>query len=90
MKKGGQHKSGGQLMWGIALVLVGMGVFVRIPQVMPKLAEMEQFVGVTGYIRFCLYLMGIILVGGGVKKVVLYMRSPAATPQEQFNDNSDG
>jgi hypothetical protein len=64
-----------QLVWGIALLLAGLGVFVRIPQVMPKLAQLEYFSSVLGFIRFCFYLMGIILVGGGLKKIIHYFRS---------------
>ncbi|MFH1991223.1 MAG: hypothetical protein ABIK98_02295 [Pseudomonadota bacterium] len=58
-----------QLIWGIALVLAGIGVFFRIPQVMPQIAKIEQFSGVMFFIRFCFYLMGILLVGGGAKKI---------------------
>lgn len=64
-----------QLVWGIALMMAGVGIFVRIPQVMPKLAQMEYFSSALWLIRFCFYLMGIILVGGGLKKVLNYFRS---------------
>lgn len=66
-----------QLIWGIALLLAGLGVFVRIPQVMPKVAHIETFAGAQGIIRFCFYIIGIILVGGGLQKVVRYFRSPS-------------
>lgn len=84
------QKSIGQLIWGIALTLVGIGVFIRIPQVMPTLAEIEQFGGAMGFIRFCLYLMGIILVGGGIKKIVAYVKQPSNHAGEQTLDKSDG
>ncbi len=58
-----------QLIWGIALVLAGVGVFFRIPQVMPKIAKIEQFSRVMIFIRFCFYLIGILLIGGGSKKI---------------------
>ncbi len=58
-----------QLIWGVALVLAGIGVFFRIPQVMPKIAKIEQFSGVMFFVRFCFYLIGILLIGGGSKKV---------------------
>lgn len=71
-----------QLIWGIALMLAGLGVFYRIPQVMPKLAQIEGFANVMGFIRFCFYLMGIILVGGGAQKVVRHFKSrPSGSPQ---------
>lgn len=64
-----------QLIWGIALVLVGLGVFYRIPQVMPRLAQIEGFSHIMGFIRFCFYVMGIILVGGGAQKVVRHFQA---------------
>ncbi|MBW2492928.1 MAG: hypothetical protein JRE65_17450 [Deltaproteobacteria bacterium] len=56
-------------MYGIALTLAGIGVFYRIPQVMPKVEQIQQFSSVIGFIRFCFYLMGVILIGGGIKKI---------------------
>jgi len=67
-------KSTAQMAWGIALVLAGLGVFLRVSQVMPKLAQIESFSNVLWFIRFCFYLMGIILIGGGAKKIVGYFR----------------
>jgi len=58
-----------QLIWGVALVLAGIGVFFRIPQVMPKIAQIEHFSGVMFFIRFCFYLIGILLIGGGSIKI---------------------
>jgi len=64
-----KNKTGFQLIWGLALVLAGIGVFFRIPQVIPKIEKIEQFVGAIFFIRFCFYLLGILLVGGGLKKI---------------------
>jgi len=58
-----------QTIWGAVLLLAGIGVFFRIPQVMPKIAQIEQFSGVTAIIRFCFYFIGIMLIGGGIKKI---------------------
>ena len=68
-------KNAAQMIWGGALVLAGVGVFVRIPQVMPKIAQIEGFSNMTGVIRACFYLMGIILIGGGIKKICRYIKS---------------
>jgi hypothetical protein len=62
-------KNYGQLLWGAALILAGIGVFVRIPQVMPRIAGIEQFAEILPFVRFCFYFMGIFLIGGGVKKI---------------------
>ena len=81
-----QQNTNIQLIWGVALTLVGIGVFLRIPQVIPQLEKMEQFSGVMWFIRFCFYLMGVILIGGGIKKILNHFR-PAETLSD--NDNPD-
>ena len=58
-----------QLIWGIVLALVGVGVFFRIPQVMPRIEQIPHFSSITIFIRFCFYLMGVMLIGGGIKKI---------------------
>jgi Ni,Fe-hydrogenase I cytochrome b subunit len=65
----GKNKPVFQVIYGIALTLAGIGVFYRIPQVMPKVEQIQQFSSVIGFIRFCFYLMGVILIGGGIKKI---------------------
>ncbi len=49
--------------------MMGIGVFYRIPQVMPDIEKIEQFASMIVYIRFCFYLIGILLIGGGAKKI---------------------
>lgn len=69
-----------QLIWGIALVLAGLGMFVYIPQRMSELAQSASFFGNSMVARLCLYLMAILLVGGGAQKIVRHFRStPAAS-----------
>ena len=75
VEKERQGRNTVQLVWGIALFIAGIGVFVRIPQVMPKLTQLEHLSSVLWFIRFCFYLMGIILLGGGLKKIIHYFRS---------------
>ena len=58
-----------QGVWGVALALMGIGVFFRIPQIMVKIEKIEQFSSISLYIRFCFYFMGVLLVGGGSKKI---------------------
>lgn len=64
-----------QLIWGVLLLLAGIGVFFRIPQVMPKIEQMESFSTSVIFIRFCFYLIGCLLIGGGVKKIINNYRS---------------
>ncbi len=58
-----------QWVWGVALIMAGLGVFYRIPQVMPKIAAMEAFAGGIGIVKFCFYMLGILLIYGGGKKL---------------------
>lgn len=59
-----------QFVWGGALLLAGIGMFFRIPQIMPTIKSNPQFAGSIGFIYFCLYLLGVLLIGGGVKKLI--------------------
>lgn len=58
-----------QKVWAIALIMAGIGVFFRIPQVMPEIEKFEYFSSVLWFVRFCFYLLGVLLIGGGVKKI---------------------
>ncbi len=64
-----KNKTYFQLVYGIVLVLVGIGVFFRIPQVMPRIKAIEYFAPVIGFIYFSLYLLGALLVFGGARKI---------------------
>lgn len=64
-----------QIIWGIALLLMGMGVFFRIPQVMPVIEQMDQYAPVLPYIRFCLYFMGVFLAAAGIKKIYDHVKT---------------
>ncbi len=58
-----------QLGLGIILIMAGLGVFYRIPQVMPKVAEIAAFSGSLGIIKFSFYMLGIFLIFAGAKKL---------------------
>lgn len=63
------NKNKVQIVWGTALVMAGLGVFYRIPQVMPKIVSIEAFAHAAGIIRFCFYVLGVLLIYGGAKKI---------------------
>jgi len=76
------QKSNVQLFWGVALVLAGLGVFYRIPQVMPQIEKIEHFSAIMGFIRFSFYLMGVMLIGGGSCKIYRHFKStPESGPK---------
>ena len=77
-----KQKSTFQLIWGILLLIAGIGVFFRIPQLMPKIKEIEHFDPYIIFIYFCFYLLGILLILGGGKKVYHYL-------QQSKQDNSN-
>lgn len=69
-----------QLIWGVILALTGIGLIFRIPQVMPRIGEIESFTGALPFITFCFYFMAVILIGGGVKKIIAHFRRGSAPP----------
>ncbi|MCU0602176.1 MAG: hypothetical protein MUC33_05885 [Desulfobacterales bacterium] len=58
-----------QLVWGVLLVTAGVGLFFRIPEVMPQVRQIEYFTGVLPFIHFCFYFMAVFLIAGGAKKI---------------------
>lgn len=82
-------KSNTQLFWGIALTLMGVAVFFRIPQVMPKLAETGQSETAIWFIRICFYAIGFILIGGGVRKLINHFKKDEIAKHEAAGDNGD-
>ncbi len=58
-----------QLIWGLLLVLAGLGVFYRIPQVLPKIADIDYFANSLTLIKFSFYFLGVLLIYGGGKKM---------------------
>lgn len=69
-----------QLIWAVALILAGLGVFYRLPQVMPKITEFPIFAEASGVIRFCFYFMGVFLIGGGCKKLYHHYNKKQSKP----------
>ena len=61
-----------QLIWGVLLVLAGIGLFFRIPQLMPGIKKIEPFSPFIIY--FCLYLVAVLLIAGGGRKIYTYLR----------------
>ncbi|NOX34058.1 MAG: hypothetical protein GXP56_10030 [Deltaproteobacteria bacterium] len=54
--------------YGIILVAVGLGVFYRIPEVMPKVETIEFFSHKLFLVRSSFYILGGLLVlAGGIR-----------------------
>ncbi|ACL02661.1 hypothetical protein [Desulfatibacillum aliphaticivorans] len=67
--------SSAQLVWGVTLALMGIAVFIRVPQVVPELVKKMNMASGEAFISFCMYLVGVILLGGGVKKIYAHYYS---------------
>ncbi len=70
----GEKKQTTQLIWGLLLILAGVGVFFRFHSLA---SEMETFAGQPAtavFIRICFYIMAILLIGGGIRKVRGYYK----------------
>ncbi|MFH1981389.1 MAG: hypothetical protein ABIL58_06080 [Pseudomonadota bacterium] len=78
-----------QTIWGIALVLAGIGVFYRIPQVMPQIQAAGFFPDAQGFIRFCFYFIGAALLFGGGKKLIGIYRSEKIPSAVDSNEPKD-
>lgn len=58
------------IVWGGILSAFGVAVFFRVTEVMPQIEQIGQFSTLTGFIRFCFYLIGALLIFGGIKKII--------------------
>lgn len=67
-----------QLIWAVALIAMGVAFFFRIAVVMDKVAGIETLAAAALLIRLSLYLVSIILIGGGVKKIYGLLYPPDA------------
>lgn len=75
-----------QLGWGIVLVLAGIGVIYRIPQVLPKLAHIETFAKTMWLAQFGSYLLAFLLIGGGARKLIRHFTSKSSENQDEPTD----
>ncbi|CAN2042554.1 hypothetical protein GMMP15_850030 [Candidatus Magnetomoraceae bacterium gMMP-15] len=55
-----------QIVWGIALTLMGIMVIYKIPEKFQGMGEMSTN---NPFAKLCFYLIGIMLILGGLKKL---------------------
>jgi uncharacterized membrane protein len=58
-----------QIVWGFFLVIAGVGIFINIPEKIAEIQQVEVFASNLFFIRLCFYLISILLVVGGLKKI---------------------
>jgi hypothetical protein len=54
--------------------LAGLSVFFNLHKRWPEIVEFSQSPSFTWSIRIAFYLIGIVLIGGGVLKVIRYFK----------------
>ncbi len=58
-----------QIIYGIVLIAVGIGVFLKIPHAMPKVEAINYFANATLIIKFSFYSLGGLIVLAGAMKI---------------------
>jgi len=54
--------------YGILLIIVGLGVFYRIPDVLVQIGNIEFFKQKLLVVKVCFYILGILLIwAGGIR-----------------------
>ena len=68
-----------QIVWGVALFIVGLLMFFRIPQKVSEIAAaFELAPGVKYSIYFSFYVISIVLIVGGSRKIIKHYKSVTA------------
>lgn len=58
------------MIWGFALTLMGIAVFFRIPEIFEKLKVNPIISSGKIYVQFCFYFISLVLIVGGIKKIM--------------------
>ncbi len=70
----------GQLIWGAVLTAAGCGVLLILPQRMAQIAAARQVASSSLemlFLWFCFGLLGILLIGGGLRKIYVTLKAPS-------------
>ena len=57
------------VVWGVLLLLMGILLFVQVPQVMERITRIEYHRFMNWFIRIIIYIIALLLVGGGARKI---------------------
>jgi len=71
-----------QLIWGAALTVAGIGVLVILPHRMEQIRELRQaqpFAMDMLFLWFCFGLLGVLLIGGGLRKIYSHFRDASGS-----------
>lgn len=62
------------VVWGALLLLMGVLLFIQVPQVMERITQIEYHRFVIWFIRIIIYIIALLLIGGGARKIYEYYR----------------
>jgi hypothetical protein len=72
-----------QLAWGLLLTLMGLSLFIQVPQVMERIAQIEYYASISWFIRIIIYLIAVMLIGGGGKKIYDNVKILTSKPSDE-------
>ena len=85
-----KNQSSLQLIWGAALTAAGVGVFILLPQRMEQIRQLRQaepYAFDILFLWFCFGLLGVLLIGGGLRKIYGQFKRPSdSTSGDQDRD----
>ena len=71
-----------QLIWGAALTAAGIGVLVILPHRMEQIRQLRQAEPYDLdmlFLWFCFGLLGVLLIGGGLRKLYAHFRGASGS-----------
>ncbi len=71
-----------QLVWGVALLLAGIGVFFVLPERLAQLKAAGRTDFFILFTRLSLYLIAVMLIGGGAMKIYTQVSGKSAGEDE--------
>jgi len=77
-----------QLIWGTALTLAGIGVLVILPHRMEQIRQLrgaEPYAFDMLFLWFCFGLLGVLLIGGGLRKILTHFRNASGAGPTDHN-----
>ena len=69
-----KNKESIQLLWGAALILMGIALFFAIPGKMSQIEKIGQFSNALPFIKFSFYFIAVFLILGGGKKILQFKK----------------
>jgi hypothetical protein len=79
-----------QLVWGAVLTAAGIGVLVLLPQRMEQIRQLRQAESFSFdmlFLWFCFGLLGVLLIGGGLRKIIGHFKHPSRSPSDDADRN---